>query len=212
MDGVLSNVHNLGFFKNCLPFYLMWSEHCASQFDRQAFENVVELCRLNRQLSTSEAKKLFALVMRLNYFIVWVCDLDLFTIRISKVQLSPVKQLIWLRVWEFLRMKKSTMLKLMIIFLRLQTKYVKLLIYGMSNCKERHCLLIPSIAACYRFCYGKCKFLIGFLFLESRWSYYGSSQKGKSRRKAIPNWQAFAWRNFWKEISSCFWRRRIICF
>uniref|UniRef100_A0A1I8C386 BUB1 N-terminal domain-containing protein n=1 Tax=Meloidogyne hapla TaxID=6305 RepID=A0A1I8C386_MELHA len=59
MDGVLENVHRLGFFKSTPEFYLMWADYLGSKENREHFDQVVEICEENCQISASKCQELF---------------------------------------------------------------------------------------------------------------------------------------------------------
>lgn len=50
MEGVLSKLNGLGFFRNSLEFYTMWVEYWASKKDCNRVNEVVTLCINNCQL------------------------------------------------------------------------------------------------------------------------------------------------------------------
>lgn len=59
MDGVLENLHRIGFFKDCPEFYLMWAEHWAVKGKLENFNKTMQICKENCPLSPSEAKEMF---------------------------------------------------------------------------------------------------------------------------------------------------------
>lgn len=67
MNGVLENLHRLGFFKNNSHFYLMWAEYWADQANRENFNKTVQLCEQNCQLSSHDSSELFK-PLRVKYF------------------------------------------------------------------------------------------------------------------------------------------------
>ncbi|KAF7635079.1 hypothetical protein Mgra_00005521 [Meloidogyne graminicola] len=59
MDGVLENVHRLGFFKSCPDFYLMWADYLGSNDNKENFDKVIQVCEKNCQISSAECQELF---------------------------------------------------------------------------------------------------------------------------------------------------------
>ncbi|CAK5013429.1 unnamed protein product [Meloidogyne enterolobii] len=56
MEGVLENVHRLGYFKNVPEFYLMWADYLGSQQNRENFDKIVQICEENCKLGPFEKR------------------------------------------------------------------------------------------------------------------------------------------------------------
>ncbi|CAK5052514.1 unnamed protein product [Meloidogyne enterolobii] len=59
MEGVLEEVHRLGYFKNVPDFYLMWAAYLGSKQNRENFDKIVQIFEENCQLSSSKYHELF---------------------------------------------------------------------------------------------------------------------------------------------------------
>jgi len=68
MEGVLENVHRLGYFKNVPEFYLMWADYLGSKQNRENFDKIVQICGENCQLGPSECHELFKYFFEIYFF------------------------------------------------------------------------------------------------------------------------------------------------
>nr|CAD2164901.1 unnamed protein product [Meloidogyne enterolobii] len=67
MDGVLENVHRLGFFKNVPDFYIMWADHLGAKENKEHFDKMIQICEENCNLSSCETRELFSPLIK-KYF------------------------------------------------------------------------------------------------------------------------------------------------
>nr|CAD2199260.1 unnamed protein product [Meloidogyne enterolobii] len=67
MEGVLENVHRLGYFKNVPEFYLMWADYLGSKQNRENFDKIVQICGENCQLGPSECHELFKSLLQKHF-------------------------------------------------------------------------------------------------------------------------------------------------
>ena len=59
MDGVLENLHRIGYFKTTPEFYQIWAEHWGAAGNRDNFNKIVKICEENCHLSQFEGNELF---------------------------------------------------------------------------------------------------------------------------------------------------------
>ncbi|KAL7077737.1 hypothetical protein ACQ4LE_003000 [Meloidogyne hapla] len=67
MDGVLENVHRLGFFKDVPDFYILWADHLGSKENKEHFDKMIQICEENCNLSPYKCRELFSPLVK-KYF------------------------------------------------------------------------------------------------------------------------------------------------